>query len=351
MKYLILGVDPGITVGIAALDLDGNLVLLESGKKFGYSKITKILSEVGRPIIITNDVMYAPNLIKKLAATYRAKVILPNRNLKVGEKARLVEEKFGKIKLKDDHQRDALASAIFAYQKFEPLFKKVDSYLEREGLEGNSNLVKKKLILGEARNIKEALKKKEVPEEYKELMFEQVREKKIKRLEEELKKLKETVKKLKEKKSYLEKKLREDRDYIRKSVEKKFVNLLDNKQHTIDELREIISDKENEISNLKKLVKEKNLEIKYILKGYKPVIRLDKPKDILDLSDDYYGYFVILNNYSKFGKKIKEKIEKLNLTLTKGKTFKIGNLEFILEKGDIVEKIEKIIEDWRRRNY
>ena len=176
MKYLIVGVDPGITAAIACLDLDGNIVRIESGKKLGFNKIVELISEVGRPIIISTDVMYAPSLIKKLAEKYRSKIVIPNRNLKVGEKIKIVKDNFENLKLENDHQRDALASAIFAFEKFKPLFEKIDKVLSKEDKEDEAELVKKKLVLGEAASIKDALKKKEVPEEYRELMYEQKRE-------------------------------------------------------------------------------------------------------------------------------------------------------------------------------
>ena len=343
MKYLIIGVDPGITAAVACLDLNGNIVEIKSGKKLGFNKMVELISQIGRPIIISTDVVYPPRLIKKLAAEYRSKIVLPNRNLKVGEKIKIVRDHFEDLKLENDHERDALASAIFAYEKFKPLFDKVDKVLEKEGMEGESELVKKKLVLGEASNIKDALKKKEVPEEYKEIMYEQKREEKFVKLRKEVSKLKETIEKLKEE----NKKLKREKNKIE---DKKLLKIIGTKENTIKELNENILDYKIKIKELEDKINRMSLKMKYIIEGYIPVVRLKNPKEILNLNREYYGHAVILGEYSKFGKKIKKKIEELNLKLVKGKTMKVNGLEFLIESGDVVEKIQKIINNWRKRN-
>ena len=341
---MIVGVDPGITAAVACLDLNGNIVRIESGKKLGFNKIVEIISEVGRPIVFSTDVTHLPELIKKLASKYRSKIILPNRNLKVGEKIKIVKDNFGDLKLENDHQRDALASAIFAYEKFKPLFNKIEKVLTKEGKENEIEIVKKKLVLGEAASIKDALKKKEIPEEYRELNYEQKREEKIIKLKNEVNELNKIISKLKEE----NKKLKNKKTVVE---DKKLLNLLNKKEKTIIELNEEILDYQLKIKNLEDKINDLNLKMKYIMKGFIPVVRLNNPKEILELKDDCYGHAVILKEYSKLGKKIKEKIKELNLKLTKGKTMKVGDLEFLIESGDVVEKIQKIIDDWRKRNY
>ena len=343
MKYLILGVDPGITAAIACLDLNGKVLMIKSSKKLGFNKIVKIISEIGRPIIISTDVMFAPDLIKKLASEYKSKIVLPNKNLKVGEKIKIVKDHFVELKLENDHQRDALASAIFAFEKFKPLFDKIEKVLKKEGNIDEIDNVKKKIILGEASNIKSALKKKEVPEEYRELMYEQKRERKIIKLKNKLKELNNTISKLKEKNKEIKPK------YVVR--DKKLLDIINKKEDTIIKLNEEILDYKIKIKELNNEINKLNLKMKYIMKGFIPVVKLNNPKEILNLNEEYYGHAVIFKEYFKFGKKIKDKINKLNLKLTNGKTMKVNNLEFLIENGDVVGKIQKIINNWRERNY
>jgi len=58
-------------------------------------------------------------------------------------------------KLKNKHEMDALASALFAYKSFKGLFNKIDNEVKNEEI---SNKVKK-LVLTEEINIKKALSK------------------------------------------------------------------------------------------------------------------------------------------------------------------------------------------------
>ncbi len=349
MKYLIVGVDPGITSAVAILDLEGNLIHVESGKRLGVKRIAEIISKYGRPVIITTDVMYAPEMVKKLASLFNSKIVLPPRNLRVGEKKRIVSE-FG-AEVEDDHQRDSLAAAILACRKYEPLFIKVEKVLSEEGKLNEAELVKKKLILGEANSIRDALKKKEVPEEYRELMVEAKKDKKIERLENEIKKLKEVNELLKKRKEELEKELERVKANAEKTMFKKFEKKLRNKDYTIRSLEEVLVERKIENLNLKKEIENLNKKIEMIMRGYTPVIRVKNIREILKLDNSAYGHFIIVEEpYTKLSKNVKRKIDELNLKLGKGKTFKVGDFEFLeSEEEDVVEKIQDLIEKWRKR--
>ncbi len=349
MKYLIVGIDPGITSAVAILDLNGKLVHVESGKRLGVKRIAEIISNYGRPVIITTDVMYAPEMVKKIASLFNSKIVLPPRNLRVGEKKRIVSE-FG-AEVEDDHQRDSLAAAILAYRRYEPLFIKVDKVLAEEGKLSEAEFVKKKLILGEANSIRDALKKKEVPEEYRELMVEAKKDKKIEKLENEIKELKKVNEILKKRKEELEKEIEKIKSKAEKDALKKFEKKLKNKDYTIRSLEEVLLERKIENLNLNKEIEKLKKKIEMIMKGYTPVIRVKNIKDILKLDDSAYGHFVIVEEpYSKIGKNVKRKIEELNLKIGKGRTFEVNGVEFLeSEEEDVVEKIQDLIEKWRKR--
>ncbi|MBI2499677.1 DUF460 domain-containing protein [Candidatus Woesearchaeota archaeon] len=156
MESLIVGLDPGATVGYAILDLNGGLIDVGSFKG-SLDQAVKIISNKGKVIIIGTDVMNTPKFIQKFSARINAKVIVPERDLLYIQKKKMTKEylKEKELKLKNKHEMDALASALFAYKSFKGLFNKIDNEINNEEI---SNRVKK-LVLVEQIPIKKALSK------------------------------------------------------------------------------------------------------------------------------------------------------------------------------------------------
>ena len=61
-KKLILGIDPGTTCGIAALDLNGNLLLIKSQRELLRSEVVDLTLSIGEPVAIASDVSTYPNM-------------------------------------------------------------------------------------------------------------------------------------------------------------------------------------------------------------------------------------------------------------------------------------------------
>jgi len=137
--HLIVGVDPGVTTGIAALTLDGELRLLISGKELGRGQVVRILSEVGSPVVVATDTSPPPEYVKKLATMLNATLVAPQSPLTVEEKRRLVSDFMGatpqNFKVKDAHQRDALAAALNAYLQLRPKLVEAREKVYRLGLD------------------------------------------------------------------------------------------------------------------------------------------------------------------------------------------------------------------------
>lgn len=158
-ELLIVGIDPGITTAYAVLDAQGNLLKLKSSKRFTLSTvINEILAIDGKVIIVGSDVKYPPQYIQKFSTAFSAKLLSPKEDMKIGLKERMTQG----IKTNDDHQRDALAAALFALNEIRPLFQKVDAHLKREGKEHLTNEVKKLTVKG--MGIVEALERLEAKE-------------------------------------------------------------------------------------------------------------------------------------------------------------------------------------------
>ncbi len=151
-KKLIVGIDPGTTTALALLDLDGNLVDAKQKKSFPLAEITNYLSSQGDPVIIASDVDHSPRLVRKVAATFNAKLFYPKELLPVQRKIEMAGKRF-----KEVHERDAYAAAISAYRNFQLDLKKISADAEKEGMGDYSDEIKASLLTGAAQNTQSAI--------------------------------------------------------------------------------------------------------------------------------------------------------------------------------------------------
>ncbi|MEW6749218.1 MAG: DUF460 domain-containing protein [Candidatus Micrarchaeota archaeon] len=121
MRYLIVGVDPGIKTGYAALDLDGNLVSSGCEKEASDERIVKALSSVGVPVLIAADTNPPSHFVQKVAARLNVKVSYPSQSM-----TRLEKRQIG-AQIEDVHIRDAYAAAIKAYRKYANRLRQIES--------------------------------------------------------------------------------------------------------------------------------------------------------------------------------------------------------------------------------
>ncbi len=221
-KPVILGIDPGISTGIAVIDLDGTPLLLYSSKNIDRSDIINMVSSIGSPVLVATDVSTPPDSIRKLAATLNVQVYTPPRDLSNDEKNNIIYsvlKKYPWIDIEDTHERDALAAAYKAYVSYESKFRQLEAHLSNIGIELDVEQIKADIIRGktlaeaiekevekrleEARieyGVKKEVKKEAVGAVYKrdEKLIETLRER-IRVLEAEKKRLVNTVKELRDK--------------------------------------------------------------------------------------------------------------------------------------------------------
>ncbi|MCX8184919.1 MAG: DUF460 domain-containing protein [Sulfolobales archaeon] len=136
-KYLIVGLDPGIEVGVAVLDLGGRLIMLKSARGLDREDVVALLRGLGRVVIVATDKQQPPEFIRKVAATVGAKVYSPERNLSVYEKesiARSYAALYG-FEVKDNHTRDSLAAAVEAYRSVERKIRELEEELSEMDLD------------------------------------------------------------------------------------------------------------------------------------------------------------------------------------------------------------------------
>jgi len=128
-RNVIVGIDPGTSIGIAALDLDGNPLFIYSYKNPDREKVIETILAIGKPVIVSVDVAKPPEYAKKIASTLNAILYYPDEDLSVDEKQRLVNEYVASynVEVPDTHARDALSAAIKAYKQVKPLIEEVES--------------------------------------------------------------------------------------------------------------------------------------------------------------------------------------------------------------------------------
>lgn len=117
-RYLIVGIDPGTTTAIAALDLDGNLLHLVSSRQMGMSDVIETLYKVGKPLVIASDVQEMPFTVEKIRRSFSAVAYTPKQDTSVETKVELTAP----FPYANDHERDALSAALDAYRQYRHRF-------------------------------------------------------------------------------------------------------------------------------------------------------------------------------------------------------------------------------------
>ena len=124
-RYLIVGIDPGTTTAAAALDLDGNLLHLQSSRQMNMGDVIESLYRVGKPLIVASDVLEMPYSVEKIRRSFSAIAYTPKQDVSVETKIELT----GPYQYANDHERDALSAALDAYRqyrhKFQNLLKRI----------------------------------------------------------------------------------------------------------------------------------------------------------------------------------------------------------------------------------
>lgn len=120
-RYLIVGLDPGTTTGIAAVDLDGNLVLLTSSRQMTMSDIVEELYRAGKPLIVASDVQQMPYSVEKIRRAFNAIPYTPKQSLSVEAKYDLTAP----FSYTNDHERDSLSAALDAYRSLQNKFRNI----------------------------------------------------------------------------------------------------------------------------------------------------------------------------------------------------------------------------------
>ena len=117
-SHVIVGLDPGTTVGLAILDLNGKLLHLESVRAQSSADIISVINSVGIPVVIATDKMEMPSGVEKIRRAFSAIGWTPKKDIQVKEKYAVAKD----YPFDDDHQRDSLSAALMAFRSYVPKF-------------------------------------------------------------------------------------------------------------------------------------------------------------------------------------------------------------------------------------
>ncbi|AFZ71189.1 hypothetical protein Calag_1487 [Caldisphaera lagunensis DSM 15908] len=147
-RPIIVGIDPGITTGIAIIDLEGNVLYLDSKKEMDRGDIISLIYSYGKPILLAVDVDIIPDMVKKLASQINAEIYVPREDMLVVDKSSLALKATGGENPDTTHERDALASAYKAFLNYKSKLSQVESYVEKIDIDLDVEKIKADVIRG-----------------------------------------------------------------------------------------------------------------------------------------------------------------------------------------------------------
>ena len=218
-KPIIVGIDPGMTIGIAIIDLEGNVLYLDSKKEMDRGNIISLIYSYGKPILIATDVKEIPDMVKKLAAQIKAEIYVPNEDIPVIEKLELALRALRNNYPGSTHERDALAAAYKAYLFFKSKLSQVESYVSKMDIDLDVEKIKADVIKGVSianaveKQINEMIKT-EFDENNKKIIHNDIKERNCKNGKATIEELIHKIEKLRTQKAILENKINELNKYI-----------------------------------------------------------------------------------------------------------------------------------------
>jgi hypothetical protein len=121
-KQLIVGIDPGTSVGLAFLDIDGNVLGVKSSRNLAIEDIITEIAAVGKAAVVATDKAIAPPVLTKVSGILGTRLFTPDYDLPVERKREMAE----RWPTNNDHERDSLAAAVYAYNHFQNKIRRIE---------------------------------------------------------------------------------------------------------------------------------------------------------------------------------------------------------------------------------
>ena len=119
--HVLVGIDPGTTTAAAVVGLDGEVLDVLSTRTADMAAVVEWIIERGRPIIVAADVTPMPDTVEQVRRSFDAAGWVPSRDLPVDVKKHRTRE----TSYDNDHERDAIAAALGAYDAHSDQFGRV----------------------------------------------------------------------------------------------------------------------------------------------------------------------------------------------------------------------------------
>jgi|APHM01.1.fsa_nt_gi Uncharacterized conserved protein len=238
MEPVIVGVDPGSTSAVAAVDFQGDIKLLESGKNFPPRDIISEIVEAGKPVMVTSDKGETPSKVSKIAASVGAREFVPEKDLSKDRKKELGQGS-------NSHEKDASAAAIHAFKTHRSGIEEINA-LSQDMDSDRANVAKKYFKPSENVMQDGQEEKNSESEEGGKNPF----KRKAERLEQKVDRLQDEVKEKEESLEFKEQQRRDlqskydklksgkTEDILKNTKVEKLENKIENKDNKIDKLQE-----------------------------------------------------------------------------------------------------------------
>ena len=119
--HVFVGIDPGTTTAVAIVGLGGEVLDVLSTRTADTAAVTEWIIERGRPLLVAADVTPMPETVEKFRRSFDAVGWEPDRDLPVDTKQHRTRD----VGYDDDHQRDAMAAALFAFDAHEDQLERI----------------------------------------------------------------------------------------------------------------------------------------------------------------------------------------------------------------------------------
>jgi uncharacterized protein len=272
-KFTIVGIDPGTTVGIAILSLDGDLLYLKSFRGIAPDEVVKLIAEYGKPAVIASDVTPMPGSVEKIRRSFNAVPASPGIEVSAEEKIALGKT-FG---YSNDHERDALTAALLTYRSYKNIFTRIEKKAPQNS---DLELIKLHVISGDS--IEAAIDKVRVSNEAEKPRARERSEKPEERtVDESLLKMRETIHRqgehIQNLQEYLED-LKEELAAKDRKISKLASRLNSFKKEAYTEVRKSkeIQIREGTIESLKKELSHKNKTVKELRRRSNKLRKIQK---------------------------------------------------------------------------
>jgi len=272
-KFTIVGIDPGTTVGIAILSLDGDLLYLKSFRGITPDEVVKLIAEYGKPAVIASDVTPMPGSVEKIRRSFNAVPASPGIEVSSEEKIALGKT-FG---YSNDHERDALTAALLTYRSYKNIFARIE---KKAPVDADLELLKSYVIRGDS--IEAAIEKVRAsgaPE--KPGAKESLEKPEERAVDESILKMRETIQRQGEQIQNLQEYLEDLKGELRakdRRISKLELRLNNIRKEAFSEVRKLIEIRirDETIENLKKELSHKNKTVKELRRRSNKLRKIQK---------------------------------------------------------------------------